>query len=104
MPPDRFLAAGAQADVRRVVCRVTFFAEAEIVKDEKPWNWTNDTPDTSADNIVVSEGRLTAMIGVRDLVVVNASGATLVCHKSRVQDIKAMVKRLESSGRHGDVL
>lgn len=58
----------------------------------------------SSGNIVVSEGRLTALIGVDDLVVVNAAGATLVCHKSRVQDVKAMVRRLESSGRYGDVL
>jgi mannose-1-phosphate guanylyltransferase len=58
----------------------------------------------SSGNVVVSRERLTALIGVRDLVVVNAPGATLVCHKSRVQDVRALVRKLESSGRRKGVL
>jgi mannose-1-phosphate guanylyltransferase len=49
-------------------------------------------------NIVVSEPRLTALIGVRDLVVVQAEGATLVCPRDRAQDVKQMVERLKSMG------
>jgi len=56
------------------------------------------------DNIVVSKGRLTALIGVKDLVVVQAENATLVCTKERAQDVKKMVQQLAKSGRHGDVL
>lgn len=55
-------------------------------------------------NIVVSDGRLTALIGVKDLVVVQAVGATLVCPRDRVQDVKAMVTRLREQGTRGDVL
>ena len=44
------------------------------------------------DNVVVSEGRLTALLGVRDLVVVQAPNATLICPRERAQDVKAMVR------------
>ena len=55
----------------------------------------------SANNIVVSEGnRLTAMIGVNDLVVVQAGNATLVCARDEVQKVKTMVERLRESGRY----
>lgn len=43
-------------------------------------------------NIVVGEGRLTALLGVRDLVVVHAGDATLVCHRDRAQDLKKLVQ------------
>ena len=48
-------------------------------------------------NIVFSRDRLTALIGVENLVVVQADGATLVCPKDRVQDVKQLVKRLEAN-------
>ena len=49
----------------------------------------------AANNIVVSEGgHLTAVIGAEDLIVVHTEGATLVCHKDKAQDIKAVVKEL----------
>ena len=47
-------------------------------------------------NIIVSENHLTAVIGVDDLVVVQAPGVTLVCPKSRAQDVKAMLRRVAS--------
>lgn len=46
------------------------------------------------DNVVVSPHRLTALLGVNDLVVVQAEGATLVCPKSRAQDVKKLVQAL----------
>ena len=55
-------------------------------------------------NIVVSPGRLTALIGVSDLVVVQAEGVTLVCPKDRAQDIKPLVQNLKESGRHASLL
>lgn len=51
------------------------------------------------DNLVVSEGRLTALIGVSGLVVVQAAGATLICAKERAQDVKRMVARLAGTER-----
>ncbi len=47
-------------------------------------------------NIIVSENHLTAVIGISDLVVVQAPGVTLVCPKSRAQDVKAMLRRVAS--------
>ena len=58
----------------------------------------------AANNVVVSNGRLTALIGVRDLVVVQAEGATLICPKDRAQDVKQMVVRLKERGTCEDVL
>ena len=56
------------------------------------------------DNLVVSDGRLTALVGVRDLVVVQAENVTLVCAKDRAQDVKKLVEQLRASKRHTGVL
>ena len=46
-------------------------------------------------NIIVSdEDHLTAVVGVSDLIVVHTPEATLVCHKDKAQEIKALLKRL----------
>lgn len=48
------------------------------------------------DNILVSpEGRLTVLLGVDDLIVVNAPNVTLVCRKDRAQDVKKIVQMLD---------
>ncbi len=56
------------------------------------------------DNIVVSDGRLTALIGVDNLIVVQAEGATLVCPRDRAQEVKKLVEQLRAGGQHGDLL
>ncbi|MDE0840289.1 MAG: sugar phosphate nucleotidyltransferase [Kiritimatiellae bacterium] len=58
----------------------------------------------STRNIVVSEERLTALIGVNDLVVVQAANATLVCAKDRAQDVKAIVQSLQKRGGYDGLL
>ncbi len=58
----------------------------------------------SSGNIVVSETRLTALIGVEDLVVVHTDRVTLVCPKARAQDVKKMVQQLAAAGKHDDLL
>lgn len=55
-------------------------------------------------NIVLSKDRLTAVIGVKDLVVVQAEGVTLVCPKDRAQDIKKMVVALRGKGTYDELL
>jgi len=55
-------------------------------------------------NIVYSKDRLTAVIGVKDLIVVQADGATLVCPKDRAQEIKQMVVALREKGGFDEVL
>ncbi len=52
------------------------------------------------DNVVVSQDRLTALIGVRDLVVVQAPGATLVCARDRAQEVKKLVEQLRGKKRY----
>lgn len=55
-------------------------------------------------NIVMSKDRLTALIGVKDLIVVQADGVTLVCPKDRAQEIKQMVVALRKKGGYDSVL
>lgn len=55
-------------------------------------------------NIVVSRERLTALLGVRDLIVVQAPGVTLVCPKNRAQDVKKLVQQLHANGGYEEVL
>lgn len=49
----------------------------------------------SADNIVYGPGRLTALIGIRDHVVVSTDEVTLVCPADRAQDVKLALAMLE---------
>ncbi len=49
-------------------------------------------------NIVVNEkGHFTAIIGVDDLIVVQTGDATLICPKSKAQEIKKLVKEIEKN-------
>lgn len=49
----------------------------------------------ASNNIIVSpDGHLTALVGVDDLIVVHTEDATLVCPKSKAQDIKQLVKKI----------
>ncbi len=58
----------------------------------------------ASNNIVISEGRLTAVIGLDDVVVVHEGDATLVVPKDRAQDVKKIVTELRESGEWGHVL
>ena len=54
--------------------------------------------EDAANNIVFNDGkRVTALLGVEDLIVVHTDDATLVCHRSKAQDIKKIVKTLSSN-------
>jgi mannose-1-phosphate guanylyltransferase len=52
------------------------------------------TSVASTNNIVVSNGRMIALCGVKDLVVVETADAVLVCHRDAVQNIKQLVQQL----------
>jgi mannose-1-phosphate guanylyltransferase len=58
----------------------------------------------SRGNVVVSQSRLTALIGVQDLVVVQAEGVTLVCPKNRAEEVKRLVQHMQKSGLYGELL
>jgi mannose-1-phosphate guanylyltransferase/mannose-6-phosphate isomerase len=49
--------------------------------------------------LALSEGRLVACVGVRDLVVVETADAILVSHKDKTQDVKKIVDRLRADKR-----
>lgn len=51
------------------------------------------------DTLAWGERRLIALIGVRDLMVVDSDDALLVVHRDRVQDVKEIVARLKRDGR-----
>lgn len=50
-------------------------------------------------NIVFAQGRLTALVGVQDLIVVQAEDVTLVCHRDHAQNIKELLAQLRANGR-----
>jgi mannose-1-phosphate guanylyltransferase/mannose-6-phosphate isomerase len=51
------------------------------------------------DCIVHSDGRLTTVVGVNDLVIVNTSDAVMVIPRSRAQEVRELVTRLKSEKR-----
>ncbi len=54
-----------------------------------------------SDNCYVrSDGVLTAVVGLQDVVVVVTGDAVLAMHRDRAQDVKTVVDRLRQAGRH----
>lgn len=53
----------------------------------------------STDNLVVSDGPLVTLLGVRDLVVVVDQGAVMIAHRDRDQDVKKVTTALAEDGR-----
>jgi mannose-1-phosphate guanylyltransferase len=49
-------------------------------------------------NYVNSEERLTALVGVEDLLVIDTADALLIAHKDHAQDVKHIVTQLKKSG------
>ncbi len=57
----------------------------------------------STGSYVHAQGKLVALLGVRDLIVVDTPGALLIADRRRAQEVGELVKRLEKAGR-GDLL
>ncbi|HTU55360.1 MAG TPA: mannose-1-phosphate guanylyltransferase/mannose-6-phosphate isomerase [Acetobacteraceae bacterium] len=55
--------------------------------------------EDSSDCYVRSDGRLAAVVGLKDVVVVATEDAVLAVHRERAQDVKAVVDRLKAAGR-----
>lgn len=53
----------------------------------------------SKNSLVFGSDKLIATIGLKDMVIVDTSDATLVCPKQRAQDVKKIVDELKKSGR-----
>jgi len=79
--------------------------ESHFDQDESGNTKIGQVETLNADgNIVYSKDRLTAVIGVKDLIVVQADGVTLVCPKDRAQNIKQMVVDLREKGTFDELL
>lgn len=48
---------------------------------------------------LVLSNRLVVTIGVEDLVIVDTNDALLICHRDKAQDIRAVVKQLQETGK-----
>lgn len=55
--------------------------------------------ESTRDSLIYSQHRLTATVGVENLVVVETKDAVLVAHKNSVQDVKNIVSRLKLTNR-----
>lgn len=90
-------------------------AEVQTIVAEYDWDdvgmWTSLPPHLETDaaanavrgkvlavdaqnNVAFSNGRVIALVGVKDLVVVETADALLVCHRDAVQDIKKLMPLL----------
>ncbi|MFP6899713.1 MAG: sugar phosphate nucleotidyltransferase [Opitutales bacterium] len=52
------------------------------------------TLDSSGNLVITHKRRLTALLGVDDLIVVETEDATLVCHRSKAQEVKRLVQEI----------
>ncbi|HAT33822.1 MAG TPA: mannose-1-phosphate guanylyltransferase/mannose-6-phosphate isomerase, partial [Janthinobacterium sp.] len=52
--------------------------------------------DGVSDSLVRAESRIVAVIGVKDLVVIETADAVLVAHKDQVQRVKQVVEHLKA--------
>ncbi len=56
----------------------------------------------SSDNLTFSDkGHCVALLGVKDLIVVQSGDATLVCHKDRAQEVKALAQQV--AGKYSEL-
>lgn len=58
----------------------------------------------ASNNYVNSEGRLTALVGVQDLLVIDTPDAVLVAHKDHAQDVKHIVGQLKAKAHTAHLL
>lgn len=74
----------------------------EIGAKDKNGNVTNGdvlTVNTNNSYVHAADGRLIAVVGLDDVVVVETSDAILVAHKDKVQDVKKVVEQLKAENR-----
>ncbi len=70
------------------------------LKDENGNAWLGDViVEGSRDCYVDSVGKLTAIVGLHDIVVVSTADAVLVAAKDKAQDVKKIVEQLKRDGR-----
>jgi mannose-1-phosphate guanylyltransferase len=81
-------------------------ALAELIPEDAHGNTTQGkvlTAETRGSIIISDDGGLIATMGVDDLVIVQAAGATLVARKDQLDKLKSLVESLDKAG-HGSAL
>lgn len=69
-------------------------------QDENGNAFTGDVESVNTQNtLVMSEDKLVATVGVKDLIVINTKDAVLVAHKDEAQHVKSIVAKLKESAR-----
>jgi len=82
----------------------SFAALADVIKSDENNNvvvaGASELLDCRNDIIVTEDkGHLIAAIGIQDIVVAHTPDATLVCHISQTERLKALLERIEQHGR-----
>jgi mannose-1-phosphate guanylyltransferase len=54
--------------------------------------------ETSGSVVAVENGRLVALLGLQDVIVIDTPDALLVCARDRAQDVKKLVDELKARG------
>jgi mannose-1-phosphate guanylyltransferase len=70
----------------------------ELFDQDEAGNTVRDAPFIGLDSnrcMVQGDGRLIALLGVEDLVVVQTGDATLVCRRERAEEVKQLIQQLE---------
>jgi mannose-1-phosphate guanylyltransferase len=76
-------------------------AWAELYQADEAGNVAvGDTLFLESERCIIHAKRFTAVLGVEDLVVIDSGDALLVCPRNRVQDVKKIVKELQSRHRN----
>lgn len=73
------------------------FAPADAAGNRRLGGTVLEALDSEGNLVYGGSGELTALVGVRDLVVVRAGDAVLVCDRNRTEDVRALVERLKQS-------
>lgn len=79
----------------------SFSALADVQQADANGNVTNGDVmlEDSKNCFIQSDNKLVTLVGVEDLIVVSTDDAVMVAHKSRDQDVKAIVDRLKHEKR-----
>ena len=55
------------------------------------------TQNASGNIVFNTDDRLTALVGIKDIIIAQTPDATLICHKSHAQDIKNLVQKISEN-------
>ncbi len=76
--------------------RIVYDSSSKDVKGNAFLNGTADSVMIDArDNLIESNGKMIAVVGLSDIVVIESDNAILICKKDRTQDVKKVVEKLK---------